>query len=62
MKQTTRYILALAAMFLFTTGIMADNTATVTKLLDGAAPTTDPGTVVYNNGKITNQWKLSDGS
>lgn len=53
MKQTTRYILALAAMFLFTTGVMADNTATVTKLLDGAAPTTDPGTVVYNNGKIT---------
>ncbi len=54
MKQITRYILALAAMFLLTNGVMAGNTATVIKQINGApAGNTNPGNVVYNNGTIT---------
>ena len=54
MKQTTRYIFALAAMFLFTIGTMADNTAIVIKQINGsAAGTTNPGEVTYSNGTIT---------
>ena len=54
MKQTTRYIFALAAMFLFTIGTMADNTAIVIKQINGsAASTTNPGEVTYSNGTIT---------
>lgn len=54
MKQITRYILALAAVLLFTSEVMANNTATVIKKIDGAAAgTTDPGTVAYSNGTIT---------
>lgn len=54
MKQITRYILALAAILLFTSEVMANNTATVIKKIDGAAAgTTDPGTVAYSNGTIT---------
>lgn len=54
MKQITRYILALAAMFLLINGVMAGNTATVIKQINGApAGNTNPGNVVYNNGTIT---------
>ena len=54
MKQTTRYIFALAAMFLLTIGTMADNTAIVIKQINGsAAGTTNPGEVTYSNGTIT---------
>ena len=54
MKQTTRYIIALAAMFLFAIGTMADNTATVIKQINGsAAGTINPGEVIYSNGTIT---------
>jgi hypothetical protein len=54
MKQITRYILALAAMFLLTNGVMAGNTATVIKQINGAsAGNTNPGNVVYNNGTMT---------
>lgn len=51
MKQTMKYIIALAAMFLFVTGAMAANTATVIKKVDGIAIKAgdpDPGTVVYD--------------
>lgn len=54
MKQITRYILAFAAIILFPTGAMANNTATVIKQINGAAAgATNPGEVVYNNGTIT---------
>lgn len=54
MKQITRYILAFAAMFLFANGVMAGNTATVIKQIDGApAGNVNPGNVVYDNGTIT---------
>ena len=54
MKQITRYILAFAAMFLLTNGVMAGNTATVIKQIDGAPAGNDnPGNVVYDNGTIT---------
>jgi len=54
MKQITRYFFTLAAVLLFTSEVMANNTATVIKQIDGAAAgTTDPGTVAYSNGTIT---------
>lgn len=54
MKQITRYIFALAAIILFSTGTMAENTATVIKQINGeAAGATNPGEVAYSNGTIT---------
>ena len=54
MKQITRYILALAAVLLFTSEVMANNTATIIKQINGAAAgATNPGEVVYKNGTIT---------
>ena len=54
MKKITRYILVLAAIILSSTGVMANNTATVIKQIDGAAAgTTDPGSVTYSSGTIT---------
>ena len=54
MKMITRYILVLAAIILSSTGVMANNTATVIKQIDGAAAgTTDPGSVTYSSGTIT---------
>lgn len=53
MKQITRYILALAAVLLFTSEVMANNTATIIKQINGAAAgATNPGEVVYKNGTI----------
>ena len=51
MKQTMKYIIALAALFLFVTEAKAANTATVIKKVDGItikAGDPDPGTVVYD--------------
>ena len=54
MKQTTKYILALVAMILSTTSIMADGLATYIYKIDGVgAGNSNPGTVNYQSGVIT---------
>ena len=55
MKQTMKYILALVAMILSTSGIMANGNATYIYKINGAdAGNDNPGTVVYDgNGLIT---------
>lgn len=54
MKQTTKYILALVAMILSTTSIMADDQATYIYKIDGVgAGNSNPGTVNYQAGVIT---------
>lgn len=54
MKQTTKYILALVAMILSTTSIMADDQATYIYKINGVgAGNSNPGTVNYQAGVIT---------
>ena len=54
MKQTTKYILALVTMILSTTGIMADDQATIIYKIDGTgAGNNNPGNVNYQAGVIT---------
>ena len=54
MKQTTKYILALVAMILSTTSIMADDQATYIYKINGVgAGNNNPGNVNYQAGVIT---------